>query len=1047
MAGPGTLHTRVHRYVRRDLLHNPRRTFASLAGVTLGVGLFAGILFFMDASGATLTDRALAPLSLDMQRVLTSPLGGGIRLTEELAAAAALEAGDRATVTLTVTNDGNEAANEVVVNDAPPSPLTYVLGTTTVDGRPIPDVGGEIPLSHGLAGFGLNLGTVEPGGSVSITYEARAEQGVADAASLPLEGTVSSRELLEPASANAPAILTLEELQRRVAMIPGVAAADGLGFVDLAPGSLAAMGTRLPGPVRVFAFDGAYQRDYPSIRIVAGGFEPRSALLSAEAAAALGAQPGDTIEMRLPGLTTSLAVTVSGVVDLTEAQPLFASRRSTKLEEFLYVPDSVVIDPAMFREQILPAFGTARANLGSVVKRFPVSELDVLVDRSALEADPGDALAQTTRIADAVRRIAPGQDYLIDNVSNALRVARDDAAAGRRMFLFLGLPGVLMACVLAGYAGGVLAAAERRERATLRVRGAHRGHLRRIAAAKAFSFALAGSLLGILLGVASVVAVLGTGALIAADPVDLARSALLAFAMGAVVTGLGLYLPARRSVAREIAQERRELQATDVPSWRRWWLDAALLAAAGMAELLAVRGGALDPPTGSVYSGVAISLSSILIAAPLLAWIGGVLFGVRLLSALLPRLPSPAPMPAGPVVRGIMARSLRRRPWALATGIAGLGLVVSFGTSLAVFGATYDAAKAADARFEIGGDLRITPNVLSSHPPTSDSSSELRVAGVTAVSPVVFGLENSVLIGPFNQGAKALGAIDPGTFARVAPLPDSVFAGRTGIDTMAALAADPNALLVDAETAGDLDIEAGDDVEVILALGTDQETQVGFRVAGLYERMPGFPDGVNILANLSRYQEETGLLTVDFFLADVAAEGESARDRAIAALRAGPATSNPLRIETPAMALDRDQSSLTALNVNGLADLGALSVLSMSAAIVAIFVFGLMLQRRREYVTLRALGAGMRQVRALVLGETAVVAAAGLATGLLVGIGVALLLTGVLRALFVLDPAVTIPVARLAALATLVTAATVVSAITASEMIRRLAPSEIVREE
>ena len=95
-------------YVRRDLLHNPRRTFASLAGVTLGVGLFAGVLFFMDASGATLTDRALAPLTLDMQRVLTSPLGAGIRLSEELSAAAALEIGDRATITLTVTNDGAE---------------------------------------------------------------------------------------------------------------------------------------------------------------------------------------------------------------------------------------------------------------------------------------------------------------------------------------------------------------------------------------------------------------------------------------------------------------------------------------------------------------------------------------------------------------------------------------------------------------------------------------------------------------------------------------------------------------------------------------------------------------------------------------------------------------------------------------------------------------------------------------------------------------------------------------------------------------------------
>ena len=62
-------------YVWRDLVRNPRRTLASLAGVVLGVGLFSGVLFFIDGSGATLTQRAVAPLAIDMQRVLTSPLG------------------------------------------------------------------------------------------------------------------------------------------------------------------------------------------------------------------------------------------------------------------------------------------------------------------------------------------------------------------------------------------------------------------------------------------------------------------------------------------------------------------------------------------------------------------------------------------------------------------------------------------------------------------------------------------------------------------------------------------------------------------------------------------------------------------------------------------------------------------------------------------------------------------------------------------------------------------------------------------------------------
>src|SRR3954451_3321768 len=93
------------RYVWHDLVRNRRRTFASLVGVVLGVGLFSGVLFFIDGSGATMTKRALEPLALDMQRVLTHPLGGGLRREERVSPSGPLQAGHRVTVTLTVRNE------------------------------------------------------------------------------------------------------------------------------------------------------------------------------------------------------------------------------------------------------------------------------------------------------------------------------------------------------------------------------------------------------------------------------------------------------------------------------------------------------------------------------------------------------------------------------------------------------------------------------------------------------------------------------------------------------------------------------------------------------------------------------------------------------------------------------------------------------------------------------------------------------------------------------------------------------------------------------
>jgi putative ABC transport system permease protein len=167
-------------FVWRDLVRNPHRTVASLAGVVLGVGLFSGVLFFIDGSLATMTQRALAPLSLDMQRVLATPLGPQLRLEERLAGLGPLRAGEEVRAVLTVTNTGSEPANEVVVSDEPRAPLAHVRDSTTIEGRRLRDREGGSPLAQGVAGTGLNIGTVPPRRAVTLTYRVRARRPVAD---------------------------------------------------------------------------------------------------------------------------------------------------------------------------------------------------------------------------------------------------------------------------------------------------------------------------------------------------------------------------------------------------------------------------------------------------------------------------------------------------------------------------------------------------------------------------------------------------------------------------------------------------------------------------------------------------------------------------------------------------------------------------------------------------------------------------------------------------------------------------------------------------
>jgi putative ABC transport system permease protein len=1032
-------------YVRRDLVRNPRRTLGALAGIMLGVGLFSGVLFFIDGSAATMTKRAIAPLALDMQRVMASPLGGELTLRERIVGPGALKAGQEARIVLTISNEGAEPAHEVVVNDEPSPSLGYVAGTTKLDGKPLRDKGGQIPLTQGLARSGLNIGTVAAGTSRELSYVVRARESIPSIDSLPPHGTISSREDFVPSPANQASPLTVDQLRTRIAAIPGVSAADELSFVDLPPGSIRAKGAVEPGPVRVFAFDRGYPDHYREIRLIEGSLAPGSALLSAEAARGLNVMRDQSVSLELPGHGRSLTLPVSGIADLSRARPLFYSRETNKLEDFLYVPDALVVSPATFESEIIPAFRAARAERGNIVKALPLQEVDILVDRSQLSSDPATALAQTQEIARSIERISPGEDYLIDNISNTLQVAKQDAAIGKRMFFFLGLPGVLLAAFLAAYTGGILAAGQRREVAMLRVRGAHRGHLRRILVYRTFLLAGAGSLAGIALGLLSGLLVLTPGVLFDASSNDLVTSGLIAALVGMVVTGNALYIPGRRSLSREVAQEQAEVSIGRPPVWRRYFLDLVLLAGAGLIEIALYRAGVFDPPTTSVSLGESAALPSSLLLAPVIAWVGGVLLLVRIFVAVASRVPVPSPPRFGPVIRGTLVRSLRRRAWALGSGVVGVGLVVSFGICLALFTATYDQAKVADSRFVLGSDLRITPSVLSpnGHPP--GYASNLHVSGIAGVTPVVFKLENAVLIGENNQDRADLTAIQPESFGRVAALADSFFVERSAADSMAALQADPHSLLVDSDAAEGLGIAIGDRVQVLLARGTKHQSLEPFRVVGFFTQFPGFPQHTTLVANLDYYVAATGLKHVDFFLARTTDQTPVGRALAVTALRSGPGREDPINIETSETALDKDQSSLTALNVHGLVNLNSLYTLLMGAAVIAIFVLGMMMQRKREYMTLHALGMQTWELHVMLLAEAALVALLGLAAGVLVGAGMAFSLIHILRPLFILDPEVTFAAEKLLTLTIVALAATLGSALIATAILQRSKPSELLR--
>src|ERR1700674_2451754 len=107
------------RYSLRDLIRNPRRTLASVVGVALAVGLFSSTAFFVDGSAARMTERAIAPVAIDMQAGLTSPLASSLALTES-AGGTSLAAGQPTTMTIVVSNTPDRGATGRVVKAAMP---------------------------------------------------------------------------------------------------------------------------------------------------------------------------------------------------------------------------------------------------------------------------------------------------------------------------------------------------------------------------------------------------------------------------------------------------------------------------------------------------------------------------------------------------------------------------------------------------------------------------------------------------------------------------------------------------------------------------------------------------------------------------------------------------------------------------------------------------------------------------------------------------------------------------------------------------------------
>ena len=368
-------------------------------------------------------------------------------------------------------------------------------------------------------------------------------------------------------------------------------------------------------------------------------------------------------------------------------------------------------------------------------------------------------------------------------------------------------------------------------------------------------------------------------------------------------------------------------------------------------------------------------------------------------------------------------------------------------TCLAAFTASYDAAKTTDARYANGADIRITPSPTSARTYPATDAAQFQTTGIRRVTPVIYGLSNVILRSARTSDPANLAAVDPRTYATVAPVTDAQFSTGSPGAAFARLERDPSAVFLSEDMADFLRAKPGDPLEITLVRSTAEQVEIRMRVAGLYRRLSGFPDGADALMSVAVHTAAVPSKTPDFFLAATTGSGDGALRAAVAGLGRGPGAADRLQIDTRLTTLARDQSSLAALNIAGLVDLDSWFALAMVVVTIGIFVFGLLLARRREYVTLRAQGLEPRAIRGLIAAESGTVAVIGVAAGLLVGAAMGFYFVTVLRPLFVLHPPYSLPLSGLATPTALVVGATLLATLVGSQLVNRLEPTELLRDD
>jgi putative ABC transport system permease protein len=807
---------------------------------------------------------------------------------------------------------------------------------------------------------------------------------------------------------------------------PGVRTALPVGFATTGGLRASAGGSvQSTGPGRVLGIPDGYRSAFPGeLRTLAGS--DTGVLLAQQTAANLHARPGDTVSIARAGMAPA-KVRVDGVVDLPAADSLFQRVGAPVGAQPQAPPDNVILLPQRDFARIEGPLAKSRPDL-----------VRTQVHAGLVHALPGSPSAAFTAVSGKARNLETrlsGAGLVGDNLGAALDHARGDALYAQILFLFLGVPGAILAGLVTASVAAAGADRRRRDAALLRTRGATTRRLVRLALAEA---ALAGGI-GVLVGLGAALLIgritfgtasFGAGTLAAA-----------LWAGGAAVTGLAIAaatiaLPAWRDARSvTVAGQRRQVGRRDRgPWWERYGVDFVALAGSAFVYWQASRNGyqLVLAPEGVPQ----VSVNWYALLAPVLGWIGAGLLAYRLADLVLVRGRTPLARALRPIsgeLAPTVAATMGRQRRLLAAAVTLVALTAAFAGSTAIFNSTYQQQAEVDARLTNGADVTVTESP-GTHVGPAAAAQLASVPGVKQVEPLQ---HRFAYVGADLQD---LYGVRPQTITAAGRLQDPWFAGGSAKQLMQSLATRPDNILVSAETVKDFQLHPGDLLRLRLQNGrTKQFKTVPFHYAGVAKEFPTAPKDSFFIANQSYVARATGDDAVGAFLLQT--DGTS------------PATvAKRVRnqVGTAAQVTDIvDQrhvvgSNLTAVEMSGLTRVELAFALVLAAAATGLSLGLGFKERRRTFAIAAALGARSRQLGGFVWSESAFVTGGGLLLGVVIASALSVMLVKVLTGVF--DPApagLAVPWGYLLAVAALAVGTVAVAGALTLRALRRPAIEEL----